>query len=109
MRQVAQSRLGDWGANDRRSPAGDKLIDVDSAAENAAAGEWEFVIHTDGRVSWHVPDTASTLKLVEGNHGWQLKRGKRQIGSRHPTLGGGLDAAAEFMEKFPEGGGRRYA
>jgi hypothetical protein len=103
---MSQSYLGDWGANDIHSPAGDALIDRREAADEAASGEWEYLAHTENRIAWHVPETNAGLQLKRTNSGWELIRATTQQGPRHNTLGDALEAAHEYMNTHPDGGGR---
>ena len=95
-----RATLGDFGAGGRRSKAGDALIDTKEAAQEAAVEPWEYEAHTSELVAWHVPGTVKTLQLRKGEHGWRLRRGERQIGSRAFCLADGLNDAHEFMEDY---------
>lgn len=109
MTQASETTLGDFGAGGRPSRAGDDLIDRTEAAQDAAAGAWEFLAEGADTIGWHVPDTNATLRLTETNSGWQLSRATRQRGPRQETLQEGLDLAAAYMADHPEGKGRRRA
>ena len=95
--------LGDFGAGGRRSRAGDVRIDVEQRATEAAAGQWEYLAHTENRIAWHIPGETSTLTLHRGDTGTTLKRGTRIVGTED-TLVDGLELAAAYMRAHPEGG-----
>jgi len=97
--------LGDFGAGGQRSRAGDTRIDIEQRAKEATAGEWEYLVHTESRIGWHIPDDTATLALHRGETGTTLKRGSRIVGTED-TLVAGLELAAAYMRDHPEGGSR---
>lgn len=97
--------LGDFGAGGQRSKAGDTRIDIEQRATEAAAGEWEYLVHTQSQIGWHIPDEPSSLTLHRGETGTTLKRGSRIVGTEG-TLVDGLELAAEYMRDHPEGRSR---
>ena len=91
--------LGDFGAGGPRS---DSQIDKQAAAQEAAAGEWEFLAVGNDTIGWHIPDTGATVLLKHGDAGWTLERATKPVGTRE-TLDGGLTLANSYMEDRPEG------
>ena len=102
---MTNTTLGDFGAGGRRSPAGDKLIDTEERAKEAAVGEWKYQAHTDNLVSWHIPGTPKMLLLKHTASGWQMRRANKPIGSRE-TLAEALDLAEQYMKDRPKGSRR---
>jgi hypothetical protein len=70
MNVAGTATLGDFGAGGPRS---DVLIDTQSAAREAAVGEWEFLAAGNHTIGWHVPDTGATVLIKGGDAGWKLE------------------------------------
>lgn len=49
------------------------LIDTRSPAQEAAAGEWDFLAVGNDTIGWHIPDTGATFLLKGGEDGWTLE------------------------------------
>ncbi|EMA27101.1 hypothetical protein C444_21001 [Haloarcula japonica DSM 6131] len=71
MNSAGTATLGDFGAGGPRSAT---LIDTQSAAQEAAVGEWEFPAAGNDTIGWHVPDTGATVLLKRSDTGWALDR-----------------------------------
>ncbi|AJF28036.1 hypothetical protein SG26_20015 (plasmid) [Haloarcula sp. CBA1115] len=99
MNSVGTATLGDFGAGGPRS---DALIDKQSAAQEAAVGEWEFLAVGNDTIGWHIPDTGATVLLKHSNVGWTLERATKLVGTRS-TLDAGLELATSYMADRPEG------
>jgi len=99
MNAAETATLGDFGAGGPRS---DALIDKQSAAQEAAAGQWEFLAAGNDTIGWHIPDTGATLLLKGGDGGWTLERATKLVGTRS-TLDAGLELARSYMADRPEG------
>ena len=91
--------LGDFGAGGPRS---DSQIDKQAAAQEAAAGEWEFLAVGNDTIGWHIPDSGATMLLKGGDAGWVLERATKPVGTRE-TLDRGLSLANSYMQDRPEG------
>ncbi|GCF15919.1 hypothetical protein Harman_38540 [Haloarcula mannanilytica] len=99
MTPAGTATLGDFGAGGRRS---DALIDTEAAAQEAVAGEWEFLAAGNDTIGWHIPDTGATVLLKGGDDGWTLERATKLVGTRS-TLDAGLELAHTYMADRPEG------
>jgi len=99
MMSAQTATLGDFGAGGRRS---DTLIDTEAAAQEAVAGEWEFLAVGNDTIGWHIPDTGATVLLKGGDDGWTLERATKLVGTRS-TLDAGLELAHTYMTDRPEG------
>ena len=102
-----QATFGDFGGEGRVTTAGDTLLDMREAADEAAAGEWEYLAHTSETIGWHVPDENATLLLKKQSRGWIMQRAGTQRGGRRETLQEALELASAHMQDNP-GGGRAY-
>ena len=98
MNSAGTATLGDFGAGGPRS---DALIDKQSAAQEAAVGEWEFLAVGNDTIGWHIPDTGATALLKGGNTGWTLERATKLVGTRR-SLDAGLELASSYMADRPE-------
>jgi hypothetical protein len=99
MTTAETATLGDFGAGGRRS---DALIDTMAAAQEAVAGEWEFLAAGNDTIGWHIPDTGATVLLKGGDDGWRLERATKLVGTRD-SLDAGLELAHSYMVDQPEG------
>ncbi|EMA25671.1 hypothetical protein [Haloarcula argentinensis] len=99
MTPACTATLGDFGAGGRRS---DALIDTEAAAQEAVAGEWEFLAVGNDTIGWHIPDTGATILLKGGDNGWKLERATKLVGTRD-SLDEGLELAHSYMADRPEG------
>ncbi|WP_058992210.1 hypothetical protein [Haloarcula sp. CBA1127] len=99
MNSAGTATLGDFGAGGPRS---DALIDRQSAAQEAATGEWEFLAAGNDTIGWHIPDTGATVLLKGGDDSWTLERATKLVGTRR-SLDAGLELANSYMADRPEG------
>ncbi|MDS0223841.1 hypothetical protein NDI54_21165 [Haloarcula sp. S1AR25-5A] len=99
MNAAGTATLGDFSAGGPRS---DALIDKQSAAQEAAVGEWEFLAVGNDTIGWHIPDNGATVLLKGGDDGWTLERATKLVGTRG-SLDAGLDLATSYMADRPEG------
>ncbi|EMA09323.1 hypothetical protein [Haloarcula marismortui] len=99
MNAAGTATLGDFGAGGPRS---DGLIDTQSAAQEAAVGEWEFLAAGNDTIGWHIPDTGATVLLKRSDAGWTLERATKLVGTRR-SLDAGLELASSYMTDRPEG------
>ncbi|KAA9396418.1 hypothetical protein Har1130_19280 [Haloarcula sp. CBA1130] len=99
MTPAGTATLGDFGAGGPRS---DVLIDTEAAAQEAVAGEWEFLAAGNDTIGWHIPDTGATILLKGGDDGWTLERATKLVGTRS-SLDEGLELAHSYMMGRPEG------
>jgi len=99
MTTAETATLGDFGAGGRRS---DAMIDTKAAAQEAVAGDWEFLAAANDTIGWHVPDTGATVLLKGGDDGWKLERATKLVGTRS-TLDAGLELAHTYMADRPAG------
>ncbi|MFU1783341.1 hypothetical protein ACM16X_18405 [Haloarcula japonica] len=99
MNSGGTATLGDFGAGGPRS---DALIDTQSAPQEAAVGEWEFLAVGNDTIGWYIPDTGATVLLKRSDAGWTLERATKLVGTRS-TLDAGLDLASSYIAERPEG------
>jgi len=99
MTPAGTATLGDFGAGGRRS---DAMIDTKAAAQEAVAGEWEFLAAGSDTIGWHIPDTGATVLLKGDDNGWRLERATKLVGTRK-SLDAGLELAHTYMTDRPEG------
>ncbi|KAA9400802.1 hypothetical protein Har1131_17695 [Haloarcula sp. CBA1131] len=99
MNAAGTATLGDFGAGGPRSNV---LIDTQSAAQEAVAGEWEFLAAGNDTIGWHIPDTGATVLLKRSDAGWTLERATKLVGTRR-SLDAGLELASSYMADRPEG------